>query len=70
MMAVEQNQFGLTYTWNDMIDPNFLCDSDSKKAVFAKKIPGAKPANYYICISWDDKTVINANGKKNSGWLK
>ena len=62
--------YDLTYTWNDMIDPNFIYDSDSKKAAFAKKIPFANPADYYICISWDDKTVIKANGKKNSGWLK
>ena len=25
------------YTWNDLIDPNFKYDSDSKKAAFAKK---------------------------------
>ena len=33
-------------------------------------IPFANPTDYYIRISWTDVTVINANGKKNKGWLK
>ena len=57
------------YTWNDLIDPNFKYDSDSKKAAFAKKIPFAKPTNYYIRISWYDKSVIYSNGNTNKGWL-
>jgi len=64
--------YDLTYTWNDMIDPNFMYDSDSKKAEFAKKIPFADPTDYYISISWDDKTVIKSKPgwfNWNSGWL-
>ena len=64
--------YNLTYTWNDMIDPNFMYDSDSQKAAFAKKIPFAHPTDYYISISWTDKTVIKAKPgwfNWNSGWL-
>lgn len=62
--------YDLTYAWNDMIDPNYKYNSDAKKAKFAKSIPFAKPTDYYICISWDDKSIIYANGKGNKGWLK
>ena len=65
--------YNLTYTWNDIIDPNFMYDSDSKKAAFAKKIPFANPTDYTISISWTDKTVIKANPgwfNWSSGWLK
>ena len=68
----ENVTYDLTYTWNDMIDPNFIYNSDSKKAEFAKKIPLADPTDYYISISWDDKTVIKNNPgwfNWNSGWL-
>jgi len=62
--------YQLTYTWNDMIDPNFNYTSDIMKVAFAQKIPGANPTSYYICISWDDTTIINSTGKQNRGWLK
>ena len=65
--------YDLTYTWNDKIDPNFMYDSDSKKAEFAKSIPLANPTDYTIRITWKDKTVIRANPKwynRNTGWLR
>lgn len=64
--------YDLNYTWNDMIDPNFIYDSDSKKAEFAKSIPGANPTDYRIQINWSDKTVIKANPNwfnLSRGWL-
>lgn len=64
--------YDLTYTWNDIIDPNFMYDSDSKKAEFAKSIPGANPTDYYLQISWYDKTTIRQNPSfwnRSGGWL-
>lgn len=60
---------GLTYQWNDRIDPNFTYTSDSKKAKFAKSIPYAKPTDYTIRIRWSDKSVLNNSGVFTSGWL-
>ena len=65
--------YDLTYTWNDIIDPNFMYSSDSKKAEFAKSIPFANPTDYTIHISWSDKSVIKAKPSwknRNRGWLK
>jgi len=66
--------YDLNYTWNDMIDPNFQYGSDSIKAQIAQNIPFANPADYYIQISWSDKTVIRPNPgrffNRNSGWLR
>ena len=44
--------YDLTYIWNDLIDPSFIYDSDSKKAAFARSIPFANPTDYYIQITW------------------
>lgn len=65
--------YDLTYTWNDKIDPDFMYDSDAKKAEFAKSIPFATPMDYIIRITWSDKTVIKAKPtwyNWNTGWLK
>ena len=65
--------YDLRYTWNDIIDPNFIYESDKKKAALAQKIPFANPTAYTISISWTDKTVIKATPSWfnwNSGWLK
>ena len=59
----------LRYTWNDIIDPNFMYVTDSKKAEFAKNIPFAHPTDYIIRISWDDESVLSANDSFTSGWL-
>ena len=64
--------YDLAYTWNDRMDPNFIYDSDSKKAPFAKSIPGANPKDYTLRITWNDKTVIKANPgwfNWSKGWL-
>lgn len=64
--------YNFTFTWNDVMDPNFIYDSDSKKAQFAKSIPGATPTDYKLSISWSDTTVIKAKPgllNWNSGWL-
>ncbi|WP_169009425.1 RHS repeat-associated core domain-containing protein [Faecalispora jeddahensis] len=64
--------YDLTYTWNDIIDPNFIYDSDSKKAAFAKTIPLAHPKDYKLSISWRDVTTIKAYPawlNWNTGWL-
>lgn len=57
----------LTYTWNDIIDPNFIYDTDSKKAAFAKLF--FNPKDYIIRISWDDTSELSSNGEFTSGWL-
>ena len=65
--------YDLTYTWNDIIDPNYYYHTDAAKAEFAKSIPFANPKDYTIRISWHDKTKIKANPgvfNQNSGWLK
>lgn len=65
--------YDLTYTWNDIIDPNYYYSTDAEKAEFAKSIPFANPKDYIIRISWHDKTKIRANPglfNRNSGWLK
>ncbi len=65
--------YDLTYTWNDIIDPNYYYSTDAAKAEFAKSIPFANPKDYIIRISWHDKTKIKANPgwfNQNSGWLK
>lgn len=64
--------YDITYTWNDIIDPNFEYYSDSAKAEFAQSIPGATCHDYIIRISWDDKSVIRAEPgwlNWNKGWL-
>lgn len=65
--------YDLTYTWNDIIDPNYYYPTDAVKAEFAKSIPFANPKDYIIRISWHDKTTIKADPglfNQNSGWLK
>lgn len=65
--------YDLNYTWNDKIDPNFIYESDSKKAEYAKSIPFANPTDYTIRITWTDKTIIRAKQtwySWDSGWLK
>ena len=65
--------FDLTYTWNDIMDPNPVYASDVKKANFAKIIPFAKPSDYKISISWRDISIGPANGpsfhRRGFGWL-
>lgn len=64
--------YDLTYTWNDIINPNFIYDSDSKKAAFAKTIPLAHPKDYKLSISWRDVATIKAFPgwlNWNTGWL-
>jgi len=58
-----------TYQWNDRIDPNFIYNSDSNKAKFAKSIPFAKPKDYTIMISWSDTSKLCHDGTFKSGWL-
>ena len=58
----------LTYTWNDIIDPNFIYDTDSAKAKFAQSIPFADPTDYIIRISWVDvSTTEHQVGKPETG---
>ena len=65
--------YDLTYTWNDIIDPNYYYPTDAEKAGFAQSIPFVNPKDYIIRISWHDKTKIKANPgifNRNYGWLK
>ena len=59
----------MSYTWNDIIDPNFQYSTDKWKSDFAHKwIPFADPQDYQIHITWNDKTVFYADGTS-EGWL-
>jgi len=51
-------EYNMTYTWNDIMDPNPIYSSDVAKAKFAWKIPFARPKNYRLAISWSDRTVM------------
>ena len=65
--------FDLTYTWNDIMDPNPTYGSDIAKAKFAKLIPFANPTDYVISISWHDISIGSPNGSSydnpGCGWL-
>ena len=65
--------FDMTYTWNDIIDPNPQYASDMAKARVAKMIPFANPSDYKISISWSDISIGPATGpsftRKGHGWL-
>ena len=56
--------------WNDIIDPNYSYESDSKKAKLAKFVSFGYAKDYYICIIWSDTSVLDSNGKWIRGWLK
>ena len=59
--------YDLTYTWNDIIDPNYQYSSDAVKARVAKMIPFAKPSDYQIHLSFNDVSIISDG--ESSGWL-
>lgn len=54
----------MTYTWNDIIDPNFMYDSDSKKAKLAEWIPFADPTDYIIRITWSEDLTVQAKSQE------
>ncbi len=65
--------YDLTYTWNDIIDPNYIYTSDQEKADAAHSIWLANPTDYNLHISWHDVTVIKNETSffsRNRGWLK
>ena len=63
--------FDLTYTWNDIIDPDLDYTTDQLKAVFAKAISFGKAKDYIIRIKWSDKSVFNQETRKwTKGWMK
>ena len=47
----------LTYTWNDMIDPNYKYD-DKRVVGFLKWGSGGKAADYRIKIEWSAKAIF------------
>lgn len=61
--------FDITYTWNDIMDPNPMYSSDTKKARLAEII--ANPKDYYIAISWRDVSIRPGDGNPfdRFGWL-
>lgn len=65
-----QTTFCCSYMWNDIIDPNYSYESDSKKAKLAKFVSFGYAKDYYICIIWSDTSVLDSNGKWIRGWLK
>ena len=65
--------FDLTYTWNDIMDPNPQYSSDIAKAKFAKFIPLANPTDYIVAISWHDVSIGPPRNRRYGdialGWL-
>ena len=65
--------FDLTYTWNDIMDPNPQYSSDVAKAKFAQLIPFANPSDYVLSISWHDISIGPPRAKQYGdvtfGWL-
>ena len=59
--------YRMSYTWNDIMDPNFMYESDSKKAKLANIISFGRAESYNIHITWTDETIICS--EKNEGWL-
>lgn len=65
----------MTYAWNDIIDPNFMYDTDIEKSNVAKENGLFTPEDYEIHLTWYDTTIIRAREgsmfwQKNLGWLK
>lgn len=59
----------MTYTWNDIIDPNELYDDDTYWANFFKKI--TKPKDYFIKNSWKNffkSCVFEFGGGRDEGY--
>lgn len=55
----------MTYTWNDIIDPNPEYGTDIIKSGFAELITLGKADPYSIHISWDEATVIKLDKNGN-----
>ncbi len=64
----------MTYTFNDVMDPNFnyLMDKLKYNGLKLLKTLGANITmkDYNIKITWTDTTIIYADGSTNCGWLK
>ncbi|GEM_PF-1936737 len=71
---IQRNSEGVTYTiaytWNDIIDPNFIYSDDIARNDVANFI--GDPKAYVIRIKWHDVTTIKTKrgGVTKSGWLK
>lgn len=65
--------YDMTYTFNDIMDPNFRYKSDEVGYILLralKVLDGNITMNdYNIHISWSDVTVINPEKSLNTGWL-
>ena len=59
-------QYDMTYTWNDIIDPNPLYVTDIIKNAIAERFFRQTMGAYIIRITWSDSSVI---GNNSSGWL-
>ena len=59
-------QYDMTYTWNDLIDPNPLYITDIIKNAIAERFFRQTMGAYIIRITWSDSSVI---GNNSSGWL-
>lgn len=66
--------YDMTYTFNDVMDPNFnyLMDKLKYNGLKLLKTLGANITmkDYNIKITWTDTTIIYAAGSTNCGWLK
>ncbi|HBY76899.1 MAG TPA: hypothetical protein DEG47_07815, partial [Cyanobacteria bacterium UBA11148] len=51
-------KFNLSYTWNDIIDPNPQYDTDTLKSLFAEIITFGQAQAYVIRITWNQETVV------------
>jgi hypothetical protein len=57
--------FSMSYTWNDIIDPNPKYTTDKIKSNFAEKLTFGKADPYTIRISWTQTTFIHLDSQGN-----
>lgn len=55
----------MTYTWNDVIDPNPQYATDNWKSTVAEIITLGQAEAYEIHISWTERTVVHLDSNGN-----
>lgn len=58
----------LTFTWNDIIAPNYAYATDKMKAEFAKTLAGDLPTDYIVKVKWSSNVLKSNNKKVKSTW--
>ncbi|MEQ8386352.1 MAG: hypothetical protein RH949_28750 [Coleofasciculus sp. A1-SPW-01] len=62
----------LSYTWNDVIDPNPQYTTDNIKSLFAERITLGRAEPYTIHITWSSQSIVEIDASGNvissEGW--